>query len=452
MRIDILAIGSQGDVRPNVALGLGLKKEGHRVRVVTLGGFDELVRGHGLEHLAIGGSPRDIANTVAGRDWIAHRATTLGFLRGFVAVARTLIQEGIASYWSACGDVDALIVNSLGLGVGVHVAERLRVPLIRTHTSPFTPTRYDYNGRRDLMTAVQGDLTTWMGAAFRFAMWSMLRSTTNASRRNILQLPPLPLQEPFSEMDRHRLPVLDAYSPAVVTRPPDWGDWIHVTGYWFLHDDAGWFPPPSLIDFLKAGRPPVFVGFGSTPFPNPDTATRLVVNALTSAGQRGIVVTGGSGLAAGRLTDHILSVDAVPHSWLFPQVSAAVHHGGAGVTAAALRAGLPCVVVPVFADQPFWGGRVFDLGAGPRPIPAKQLTADGLAGAIRQTSRPEIRARAAELGVQIRAENGVARAIEAIHDHLGLTRRERAAAHTQSRADHAARAPLFCGSVHEDTG
>src|SRR5207237_271100 len=162
-----------------------------------------------------------------------------------------------------------------------------------------------------LMTAVQGDLTAWLGAAFRFAMWSMLRRTTNVSRRSILQLPALPLQEPFSAMDRQRLPVLDAYSPAVVARPPDWGRWIHVTGYWFLDDDGGWSPPRELVDFLKAGPPPVFVGFGSTPFPNPEAATQLVIRALTSARHRGVVVTGGSGLAAGRLTDDILSVDAV---------------------------------------------------------------------------------------------------------------------------------------------
>jgi sterol 3beta-glucosyltransferase len=421
MRIDILAIGSDGDVRPNVALGVGLKNEGHRVRVVTLGGFEQFVRGQRLDHLAIGGSPRDIAATTAGREWIDHRASTVGFLRGFVAVARSLIREGISNYWSDCGDVDALIVNSLGLGIGVHVAERLGVPLIRTHTSPFTPTRYDYNGRRTMITAVQGDLTALMGAAFRFAMWSMLRGTTNAARRNTLQLPALPLQEPFSAMDRQRLPVLDAYSPAVVARPPDWGSWIHVTGYWFLDDHAAWAPPRELVDFLKAGPAPVFVGFGSTPFPHPEAATELVIRALTSAGHRGVVVTGGSGLAAGRLTGDILSVDAVPHGWLFPHVFAAVHHGGAGVTAAALRAGLPSVVVPVFADQPFWGGRVFALGAGPRPIPAKWLSADGLAGAIREASNPLMRRRAADIGVRIRAENGVARAIAAIHSHVGAT-------------------------------
>ncbi len=420
MRIDILAIGSRGDVQPYVALGLGLETAGHRVRIVTLGGFEELFRGRGLDHLSIGGSPRDIADTAAGRHWIEHRAGTVGFLRGFVRVAGSLIEAGITSYWHACRDAEALIVSPMGLLVGVHIAERLRVPLIRAQLSPFAPTRYDWAGRRNLVTAVRGDWTAFLGAVFRLLIWSKLRHTTNAARWNILELPPLPLKEPFRTMDRMRIPVLDAYSPAVVPRPPDWGSWIHVTGYWFLDDTPVWVPPGELVDFLASGPPPVLVGFGSTPFPEPQAATDLVVRALARAGRRGVLVTGGSGLATGQLSDEVFSVNFVPHDWLFPQVCAAVHHGGAGVTGAALRAGLPSVVIPVFADQPFWGQRVFKLGAGPRPIPAKQLTDDTLAGAIRSTASKEMRRRAAALGEQIRGEDGVACAVEAFHHHVAL--------------------------------
>jgi sterol 3beta-glucosyltransferase len=192
-----------------------------------------------------------------------------------------------------------------------------------------------------------------------------------------------------------------------------------VTGYWFLDDAPGWVPG-ELVDFLRSGPPPLLVGFGSTPFPEPERATDLVVRALTSARQRCVVVSGGSGLATGRLTDDILGIDFVPHDWVLPQVCAVVHHGGAGVTGAAIRAGLPSVVVPVFADQPFWAQRVFELGVGPPPIPARKLTADALASAVRLTTSPGMRRRAAALGARVRAENGVARAVEAIHHQLRL--------------------------------
>jgi sterol 3beta-glucosyltransferase len=428
MRIDLLAIGSRGDVQPFVALGLGLRMAGHRVRIVTLDGFDDLVRTHGLEHRSIGRSPRDIAASAAGREWVERRSSTRGFLQGFVRVAESLIEAGVASYWGVCQDVEAIIVSGMGLLVAVHIADRLRIPLIRVQLSPFARTHYDWAGRKNLRTAVRGEWTAFLHAAFRFLLWTKLRSTTNAARRSVLSLPPLPLAEPFSAMDRQRLLVLDAYSPAVVPRPPDWDDWIHVTGYWFLDHSPAWAPPPALLDFLKSGPAPVFAGFGSTPFPDPEGATTLVVGSLERAGQRGVIVAGGSGLPTGRLSDDVISLESVPHSWLFPRVSAAVHHGGAGVTGAALCAGLPCVVVPVFADQPFWGERVFSLGAGPRPIPARQLTQEKLATAIRATANPEIRRRAAALGERIRAENGVLQAVTVIHNQLGF-RALNAAAH-----------------------
>ena len=416
MRIDILAIGSRGDVQPYVALGLGLQAAGHRVRLVTLGGFEDLVGGRGLDHLSIGGSPGDIANTAAGREWIQRRGSTIGFLQGFVRVADSLIEAGIASYWQACQDVEALVSSPMGLLVGIHIAEGLRVPLIRAQLAP----PYDWAGRRNLLTALRSDCTAFIGALFHLVLWSKLRRRTNAARAKILALPPLPLTGSSGAMDSRRLPLLAGYSPAVVPRPPNWGNWIHVTGYWFLSDPPGWVPPADLVDFLRSGPPPVFGGFGSTPFPRPEAATDLVVRALACAGQRGVLVAGGSGLPTGRLTDDVFSVDFVPHGWLFPQVCAAVHHGGAGVTGAALRAGLPSVVVPVFADQPFWGQRVFNLGAGPRPIPAKKLTKDILARALRATAGKEMRARASALGEHIRRENGVACAVKAIHQHVGL--------------------------------
>src|SRR3954447_13332174 len=156
MRVDILAIGSRGDVQPFVALGLGLKVAGHRVRVVTLGGFEELVRGSGLDHVIIGGSPRDIAETAAGREWIRHRHSTIGYLRGFVRVAGELIEQGIAACWRACRDADVLIVSPMGLLLGMNIAERLRVPLIQANLAPpVVRTRYDWDGRTSFAIAAE---------------------------------------------------------------------------------------------------------------------------------------------------------------------------------------------------------------------------------------------------------------------------------------------------------
>src|SRR5690606_19496179 len=120
-------------------------------------------------------------------------------------------------------------------------------------------------------------------------------------------------------------------------------------------------------------------------------------------GQRGVLAKGWGGLAAADLPPDVAVVEDVPHDWLFPQVAAVVHHGGAGTTGAGLRAGRPTLICPFFGDQPFWGRRVAALGAGPRPIPQRRLTATRLAEAIRElVSSAEMRERAEALGARIR--------------------------------------------------
>jgi UDP:flavonoid glycosyltransferase YjiC (YdhE family) len=152
---------------------------------------------------------------------------------------------------------------------------------------------------------------------------------------------------------------------------------------------------------------------------DPEQVAEIVVKALTMTKQRGVLLTGWAGLNHNALPDHVFQIDAVPHDWLFPRMAAIVHHGGAGTTAAGLRSGAPSISVPFFADQPFWARRVFELGVGPKPIPQKQLTAERLAEAIRMAvTDTAMRARAAEVGKRIQAEDGVRRAVEAVQQHL----------------------------------
>jgi UDP:flavonoid glycosyltransferase YjiC (YdhE family) len=156
---------------------------------------------------------------------------------------------------------------------------------------------------------------------------------------------------------------------------------------------------------------------------NPAELARTVARALSLTGQRAVVLTGWGGLDPAELPREIFPVDWVPFDWLFPRVAAVVHHGGAGTTAASLRAGVPTIIVPFFLDQFFWGRRVFELGVGPRPILRKRLEADTLAEAIRvATTDSEMHGRAAALGARIRAEDGVARAVATFERHMGRAR------------------------------
>jgi sterol 3beta-glucosyltransferase len=251
----------------------------------------------------------------------------------------------------------------------------------------------------------------------------MFRGATNRWRVETLGLPPLPLGGPYRQIEREREIVLLGYSPSVVPKPPDWGEHIHVTGYWFLDRPDDWQLPATLNAFLAAGPPPVYIGLGSMTGRDPEALTQLALDALRRAHQRGVLLAGWAGLGGLDLPDDVCLVDDIPHDWLFPRMAAVAHHGGAGTTGAGLRAGKPSILLPYFADQPFWGRVVHDLGAGPPPIPQKELTAERLAAAInRAVTSPGIHRRARTLGERIRQEDGVGNAVSILISRLEASR------------------------------
>jgi UDP:flavonoid glycosyltransferase YjiC (YdhE family) len=168
----------------------------------------------------------------------------------------------------------------------------------------------------------------------------------------------------------------------------------------------------------------VYIGFGSMPNQNPEQITDMVIQALSMAEQRGILLTGrgilGSGMAQQSSTHPVYFVESIPHDWLLPRTVAVVHHGGAGTTAAGIRAGIPSILIPIGADQRLWAYRVETLGVGPAPIPRSQLTAERLAKAITQAVTDQaMRQRAATLGEKICSEDGVGEAVRIICQHMG---------------------------------
>jgi UDP:flavonoid glycosyltransferase YjiC (YdhE family) len=242
------------------------------------------------------------------------------------------------------------------------------------------------------------------------------RSILRRWRAEVLGLPPA---ASWLSLKGRPVEKLYPYSPAIVPVPDDWGADSHVTGSWFLDEAADFRPPDALSAFLAAGPPPVYVGFGSLPADDARQRTALVIAALQQAEQRGVLATGWGGLAGTDLPHGFYQIEQAPHDCLFPRMAAVVHHGGAGTTAAGLRAGRPSVICPVFGDQPFWGRRVHMLGAGPRPIPRRKLTVAGLAAAVTQAvSDAQMRQRAAALGQAISAERGLENAMDLIETAL----------------------------------
>ena len=412
MRIAIIAPGSRGDVQPYVALGKGLKKAGNVVRLVTHQDFDALVRSHGLEFWPIAGSVQDIAQSSEMRERLG-RGNFLAVMSQMAVEAKRgalrLAEGGLA----ACRGVDLVIAGIGGLFVALSLAEKLGLPLLQAYYIPFTPTRaYPSFLFPRLPSWLGGSLNRFSYHLTRQIVWQSFRSADRLARQQVLGLPAAPFWGPFHRDQVDPYPVLYGFSPSVIPRPPDWEDRIQVTGYWFLDHAEDWTPPPALVEFLQAGSPPVYVGFGSMSSREPERTAGLVLGALAQTQQRAVILSGWGGLHVSDLPASVFMLDSVPFSWLFPRVAAVVHHGGAGTTAAALRAGVPSVVIPFFGDQPFWGRRVAELGVGPEPIPRRALTVERLAGAIEQAvTDPAMRQRAVALGSRIRGEDGVARAV-----------------------------------------
>nr|WP_221473996.1 glycosyltransferase [Planomonospora venezuelensis] len=424
-----MAFGSRGDTQPCVALGAGLVARGHRVAVVAAGRYGGLVEEAGrygaaaggtgrpatrgtLEFSPIGVDPLRIVESEEGQAWL--RSGPAGFVRGFRRIVEPLAERLVTEVDAACADADLVLSPALG-GFGHHLSERYGMPYALLHFQPSEPTRAFPNPLVPLRT-----LGPW-GNRASYALVEgvsglLLGRMVDRLRGRVLELGPM-RGGMFRRARADRVPVLCGVSPSVVTRPADWPGHVHLTGYWGL--DRRWSPPTELEAFLEAGPPPVYVGFGSMVPADPAATARTVVAALRAAGVRGVLqglpYGGTDGPPGSGGADDMFVIGDADHAWLFPRTAAVVHHGGAGTTGTALRAGVPGVVCPFFSDQPFWGARVAALGAGPAPLPVRRLTAEDLAGRVAQAVRDSgMRAAAARLGERLRAEDGVARACEVL--------------------------------------
>lgn len=420
MKITLHAFGSRGDVQPYIALGKGLSAAGHIICLNTHRIFEPFVREHGLAFSPVEGDPRQVLITQAVADIGSNPIKISRWLRqNFKPYLDQIFQETL----QAAQGADLLLISTVSVA-GWHVAQKLRLPAISLNLQPFTPTRkfpgamvspppewLPFKGIYNYLSAKLANQATFM----------MLLPLVNDSRARVLSLPPMKASYYWrADSPTSPVPFVYGFSPAVVPRPSNWGKCIQIAGYWFLDSAPGYEPPPALVGFLEAGSRPVYIGFGSMIDHEREEMTQLVVEAVRRTGQRAVLLGGWSELGSGHLPGSILSVDSIPHDWLFPQMAAVIHHGGAGTTAAGLRAGVPTVVVPFFGDQTFWGWRVHELGVGPKWIPRQKLSADKLAAAIHLAVNDGTMKRRAEmLGERIRAEDGVKTAVALIEQFAG---------------------------------
>ncbi|KAK9727440.1 Sterol 3-beta-glucosyltransferase [Basidiobolus ranarum] len=418
IHITCLTIGTRGDVQPYIALCKGLMKRGHRCRIATHVEYKEWVESHGIEFREVAGDPAELI-----RLCVDNGMFSISFIREGISKFRGWLDDLLATSWEACQGTD-LLVESPSAMAGVHIAEKLNIPFYSCFTMPWTRTRsyphpfavpdYHMGGGYNYMTYILFDQVFWKGIGWQINRW----------RKKFLNLP----STSPDKLALHKVPFLYCFSGEIVPPAPDWPDWIHLCGYWFLDNpDQSWKPPQSLLDFLKIDPKPVYIGFGSIVVQDPEKMTEVIIEGVRKAGARAIISKGWSsrlqqeGKAPKEkveFPDFIYSLDSVPHDWLFPQVAGVMHHGGAGTTSAGIRAGVPTVIKPFFGDQFFWGNRIQEIGIG---LCLKKFTPERISHALLTiTTDEKIIKRSQVIGKRVQAENGVDNAINYMFRDYGL--------------------------------
>lgn len=422
-RILVVTVGSRGDVQPYVALAKGLQDAGHEVILATCGRFAPFVAEHGVPFGPLSDDILLLLDSEEGRSTLDEASGIVGLVKTnirLVGEAKRINEKLMHDVWQVAEPFapDLVIYHPKAMA-GPHVAEKLGAAAVLGLVVPVSvPTgEFPMVGLPALPWGAWYNRFTYKLVEVGYAQYDKI---VNRFRSETLGLPEKKGAALTTTLpDGRPIPVIHGISEHVLPRPADWPAHAHETGYWFLDAPETWSPPAELEEFLAAGDPPVYVGFGSMAGRDPKRITQAVIGALEQAGVRGIIATGWGGMETEELPDSILRITEAPHDWIFPRVAAVVHHGGAGTTAAGLRAGRPTVVCPFIIDQFFWGRVVAESGAGSTPVPQKKVTAERLAAAIRQVVTDDgIRSTAADVGRRIRAEDGVAAAVGSIEGIL----------------------------------
>ncbi len=413
MRISIQTLGTRGDVQPYLALAQGLIRRGHELQLAAPAQFADLVQASGVRFASLPGEFLALLDTPEGKAAVAGGQ---GFSAGFKLLkqVKPLMRRLLDEEWDVARAFrpDLIVYHPKSLAAP-HIAERLGIPALLASPLPgFTPTR----AFASPLLPVDS-----LGPLNRLSHLLMMRSADLLFRKILGQWRETALGLVGRRAKVEAAGTLYAYSRHVLPVPQDWdAQRVLVAGYWFLDSGADWQMPASMAQFLAAGDKPVYVGFGSMPGVDAGKLARTVIEGLALAGKRGLLASGGGALEVTEIPPHVHLIASAPHDRLFAHVSATLHHGGAGTTGAALRAGLPTLICPFFGDQSFWGRRIAALGAGPRPLDRRSLSAERLAAALSAMDDPQMRLRANAIGAKIRQEDGVGRAMDFIESHARI--------------------------------
>ena len=397
MKIHLLTIGTRGDVQPFIALARGLKDDGLDVTLCSLPEFESLSKEHGIDYAVIRGDYLKITKSEN------KRVNPFRIIRQFKEMAKETLEDE----WEIIKNTDILVYSPAVFG-GFDIAEKLRKPSFAAFPVPmYSPTREfpcPFFPFKNL-----GVLNKFSYKIFFLLSTAIYKKTINHWRKNSLGLPP---RKNYLDSFGNRVTKLYSYSKEVFPIPFDWDSSSVVTGYWLSKKEESWIPPDDLVDFIEDGEPPLYFGFGSMQEVNLAKNINIISKVLELTNQRAVVL---SDAKNENNSSTMFFIKSIPFDWLFPKMSIIIHHGGAGTTGEALKAGKPTIICPILGDQTFWGNTTAKLGVGPKPIKLKHITAEKLSGLIKNIlADNSIKFKAESIGNKIKAEDGVKYAVDYI--------------------------------------
>ncbi len=424
MRVVLTTFGSLGDLHPYLAIAAGLKDRGHRPILATSLFYKDRVEKAGFGFHAVRPDMPDAATIAAVMDRVMNQR------RGTEVVVRELVmphvRESYDDLLEAVAGADLLVSHVITFMARL-VAEKTGVPWVSTMLAPIGFfSAYDPPVLSPMPWLAK---LRFLGPAFHRPVLGMVKWAVRSwsepwhRLRAELGLPPT-RQNPIFEGQHSPRLVLALFSRLLAPKQPDWPGQTLVTGFPFDPEQESNSLPPALAAFLDNGPPPLVFTLGSSAVM---TAGRFYETSAAVAQQlkhRAVLLIGSDpGNRPRALPDSILAVEYVPHAALFPRARVIVHQGGIGTTAQAMRAGRPMLVMPFANDQPDNAARVARLGIARTIAPLHYRLARAAAEIRRLLAKPSYGNRAAQVGEEIRHEQGVANVCAAL-EKFAQTQRE----------------------------
>ncbi|MFA9464164.1 MAG: glycosyltransferase [Velocimicrobium sp.] len=365
MNIVFLCLGSRGDVQPYVAIGRTAKELGHKVTVCTGKTFEKLVQQNGLEFEECSLDLMAILRTPEGKqvfeEGMRHPIRAMQYAR---EVINPLYRKAMTEFYAACQTKDVIIYHPKAFGA-VDIAEKLGILCISMPPIPIIYPISEFPNLAITTRNLGGTLNKLTYILANLGAESNNIKDINEFRETELRLKKRKSGEYMIRRNGYPIPIIYPISSSLFMNIKEFEEKVYLSGFPVLED--GIFLDSETEEFLKNGKQPIVVTFSSMPLKNPQSFLKKIVASLSISGNRGIIITGNSGIKMESNKD-VLIKEFIPHDAVFKRAKGILHHGGVGTMATALRSGTPQVIMPFNVDQPFWAKRLFDLGYTLEPL------------------------------------------------------------------------------------